>query len=63
MLVQDAADSVKVKAIEVSTKLFSKLSKNQVSEAFVKSLKDVLNLKNKSWRIRYAVAEILGDLV
>ncbi|EAR87276.1 serine/threonine-protein phosphatase 2A 65 kDa regulatory subunit A beta (macronuclear) [Tetrahymena thermophila SB210] len=62
-LVQDQTDSVKVKAIEVSIKLMDKLNKQEVSDQFVKPLKDVLNLKNKSWRIRYAVAEVLGDLV
>lgn len=61
-LLKDATDSVRVQAIEVSDKIIAKLTKQQVADNFVAPLKEVLSQKNKSWRIRYAVAEILEIL-
>ncbi|EGR29152.1 hypothetical protein IMG5_162070 [Ichthyophthirius multifiliis] len=62
-LLKDNVDSVKVKSIEISPKLITRLSKSDVAEKFVKNIKEILTAKGKSWRIRYAIAEIICDLI
>ena len=61
-LVKDTIDSVKIKAIESTIVLAQKLSKNEVAENFLQHLKNI-DPQAKSWRVRYALAEILPALV
>lgn len=58
LLMKDDIDSVKIKAIESSLKLFPAFTKQEINESLLPTLKNV-DPENKSWRIRYGLAEVL----
>lgn len=61
-LSKDSFDSVKIKAIENSSFLLECLSKQEASEILVEMIKNS-DPENKSWRVRYALAEILPNMI
>ena len=63
VLMGDEIDSVKVKTLESTLKLAEKLNKAEVAEGLVPKIKEVLSAKSGSWRVRYAVAEVLGPVI
>ncbi len=63
LLIGDDVDSVKVKTLESSVLLAEKLQKREVGEGFVPKLKETITAKHSSWRVRYAVAEVVGPLI
>jgi hypothetical protein len=63
ILMGDEIDSVRVKTIESTLKLAEKLAKKEVQEGLVPKLREGLARKAASWRIRYAIAEVVGPLI
>jgi hypothetical protein len=63
ILMGDEIDSVRVKTIESTLKLAEKLAKKEVQEGLVPKLRECLARKAGSWRIRYAIAEVVGPLI
>lgn len=62
LLIKDDIDSVKIKAIESSNFFVSNLRKDEANNAMITLLKNIDNEK-KSWRVRYALAEVLPSML
>jgi len=58
VLIKDDTDSVKINALESSIHLLSYYTRKEVRENLILLLKN-LDPENKSWRVRYALAENL----
>lgn len=61
-LITDEIDSVKVKSMESCTVLAEKLSKEEVNSIFMELIISA-DKDKKSWRVRYAQAEVLPALI
>jgi len=61
-LLADAQDSVKVAAIECSSKLISMLKNEEINAALLPGMKTASEDK-KSWRLRFALAEITSNIL
>ncbi len=61
-LSKDSFDSVKIKAIENSSGLLECLNKQEASDILVEMIKNS-DPENKSWRVRYSLAEILPKMM
>ena len=61
-LMKDDIDSVRIKAIESAVLLSQNLSSADINEHFLPLFKN-LDPERKSWRVRYALAEILPSVI